>query len=143
MVSKASIVSSLALISGLFLSATSVQSAPNYDYDPKDEVSKAELDGCLNANTLNHIRATFFAQTDQRGTIFPSDSQPKKGGAVTVFAYSSSTDGGRAATASLRSACRADPSFRIINPAIYAFDITKIKPNLDTPRALPLPEHKK
>lgn len=137
MVSKSSVFASFVLATGLSLLGNSVQAATNNDFNSKKQYTKEEIDTCRNANTLIFQRAAFFNQTSATGTVFPHHgySRPPERG-ISVFAGSTSEEEGRDATASLNDACAADPTFRLKNPA-QEFDVTKFKPNLDTPRLFP------
>lgn len=140
MMIKASFVTAVAFVSGLFLSTNLAVAAADYDVRPKD-IEKAEVDRCRNANTLVFIRASFFNQASPTGTTFSDDSysrSPEKG--RYLHAGSRSPEEGRAATASLNYLCKVDPAFRFKNPADPSGSYVGIKPNLDTPRALPLPK---
>ncbi len=137
---RASFVTAVAVVSGLFLSDNLAVAAPDYDISPK-YIEKAEVDRCRNANTLVFIRASFFNQASPTGTAFSNDSysrSPEKG--RYLHAGSRSPEEGRAATASLNYLCEVDPAFRLKNPADPGGSYLGKKPNLDTPRALPLPK---
>lgn len=117
-------------ISALFLSSAAVEAAPSLEFDRQAAPTKAQIDACRNANTLLFQRASIFTQTSS-GTILPND------GGSGVYASIHSAEAGRHATASLNRACAANPDFRIENPAMEGQRYLGVRPNLNTPRAIP------